>query len=98
MSFNRDRLDAPDLVTVLPHRAVGREESAASRVEDRHLGPVIVIRVCVSRSLAAINVRLEIGIVPKDREIDSPGVWDPKGITDFQRSIGIAKYQPARIK
>ena len=44
------------------------------------------------------DVRLEIGIVAKDPDIDSPGVWDPKGITDFQRSIGIEKYQPALIK
>ena len=44
------------------------------------------------------DVRLELGIVPKDAEIDSPGVWDPKGITDFQRSIGIIKYQPAPVK
>lgn len=44
------------------------------------------------------DVRLEMDIVPKDTEIDSPGVWDPKGITDFQRSIGITKYQPALVK
>lgn len=43
------------------------------------------------------DVRLEMGIVPKDKEIESPGVWDPKGITDFQRSIGIIKYQPALV-
>ncbi len=41
------------------------------------------------------EVRLEMDIISKDTEIDSPGVWDPKGITDFQRSIGNSKYQPA---
>ena len=41
------------------------------------------------------DVRKELGIVPKDKDIESPGVWDPKGITEFQRSIGNKKYQPA---
>ena len=39
-------------------------------------------------------VRKKLGIVNKDVCLDSPGVWDPLGITDYQRSIGNIKYQP----
>jgi hypothetical protein len=44
------------------------------------------------------KVRLQLGIVPKDVNLESPGVWDPDGITDFQRSIGNVKYQPPNKK
>lgn len=42
------------------------------------------------------KVRLQLGIVPKDVNLESPGVWHPDGITDFQRSIGVTKYQPMK--
>jgi hypothetical protein len=43
------------------------------------------------------NVRIKLGIVPKDNSIDSPGVWDALGITDYQRSIGDPTYQPPLV-
>ena len=35
-----------------------------------------------------------LNIVPKDPEIESPGVWHPKGITSYQRKHGDPQYQP----
>lgn len=40
------------------------------------------------------DVRKELGIVNKDQDIDSPGVWHPDGITSYQREIGNKRYQP----
>ena len=40
------------------------------------------------------EVREQLGIVNKDADIDSPGVWDPDGITSYQREHGNALYQP----
>ena len=40
------------------------------------------------------DVRSELGIVSKDQEIDSPGVWHPDGITSYQREHGNTRYQP----
>ena len=40
------------------------------------------------------DVRKELGIVSKDKDIDSPGVWHPDGITSYQREHGNKKYQP----
>ena len=44
------------------------------------------------------EVRAQLGIVNKDRDIESPGVWDPNGITSYQREHGNALYQPPPIK
>lgn len=40
------------------------------------------------------DVRRHLNIVAKDEELDSPGVWDPKGITAYQREHGNKDYQP----
>jgi hypothetical protein len=39
-------------------------------------------------------VRIKLGIVPKSEDINSPGVWDQNGITNYQREHGNPKYQP----
>jgi hypothetical protein len=46
------------------------------------------------KDLQIESVRETLNIVPKDNQIDSPGVWDSKGITTFQRKQGNPKYQP----
>ena len=48
------------------------------------------------KDMAIETVREELGIVEKDSNLYSPGVWHPEGITDYQRSIGNIKYQPKR--
>ena len=40
------------------------------------------------------TVRKLLSIVSKDEDINSPGVWHPKGITAFQRQNGDTNYQP----
>jgi hypothetical protein len=40
------------------------------------------------------EVRSHLGIVNKDQDIDSPGVWHPDGITSYQRMNGNKMYQP----
>ena len=40
------------------------------------------------------TVRKLLSIVSKDEDINSPGVWHPKGITAFQRLNGDTNYQP----
>jgi len=40
------------------------------------------------------EVRIKLGIVPKSEDINSPGVWDQNGITNYQREHGNPKYQP----
>ena len=40
------------------------------------------------------TVRKLLNIVSKDEDINSPGVWHPKGITAFQRQNGNTNYQP----
>ena len=40
------------------------------------------------------DVKLHLNIVEKDKDIQSPGVWHPNGITDYQREHGDKKYQP----
>ena len=40
------------------------------------------------------DVRQHLGIAPKDKGINSPGVWHPDGITSYQREHGNALYQP----
>ena len=40
------------------------------------------------------DVRQKLGIIAKASDIDSPGVWDPDGITSYQREYGNALYQP----
>lgn len=42
------------------------------------------------------NVRSLLNIVPKDSDLESPGVWDPQGITDYQREHGDVRYQPPK--
>ena len=39
-------------------------------------------------------VRKKLDIVSKDKDINSPGVWHPEGITTFQREHGNVNYQP----
>ena len=46
------------------------------------------------KDLQIDEVREQLGIVNKDADIDSPGVWDPDGITSYQREHGNALYQP----
>ena len=46
------------------------------------------------KDLQIESVREKLNIAPKDNQIDSPGVWDSKGITTFQRKQGDPKYQP----
>ena len=43
------------------------------------------------------QVRECLNIVPKDVEVNSPGVWHPEGITEYQRSHGNPSYQPASL-
>ena len=50
------------------------------------------------KDMAIEKVREELGIVEKDINLNSPGVWHPDGITDYQRSIGNIKYQPRKAK
>lgn len=40
------------------------------------------------------EVRKSLGIVPKSKELDSPGIWHPDGITSYQREHGNSMYQP----
>jgi hypothetical protein len=40
------------------------------------------------------EVRQKLGIVPKSKDISSPGVWDKNGISSFQRENGDSRYQP----
>ena len=40
------------------------------------------------------EVRQKLSIVPKTKDISSPGVWDPNGISSFQREHGDSRYQP----
>ena len=40
------------------------------------------------------EVRRLLNIIPKDPEIESPGVWHPDGITLYQREHGDYRYQP----
>jgi hypothetical protein len=40
------------------------------------------------------EVRQKLRIVPKAEDVSSPGVWDPNGITSYQRDHGDPKYQP----
>lgn len=40
------------------------------------------------------DVRLQLNIVSKDDDLDSPGVWHPNGITTYQREHGNKDYQP----
>ena len=40
------------------------------------------------------EVRQHLGIAPKDKDINSPGVWHPDGITSYQREHGNSLYQP----
>ena len=42
------------------------------------------------------EVRRQLNIVGKDEELESPGVWHPNGITEYQREHGNQKYQPPR--
>ena len=44
------------------------------------------------------DVKLHLNIVEKDKDIQSPGVWHPNGITDYQREHGDKKYQPPLLK
>jgi hypothetical protein len=46
------------------------------------------------KDLQIESVREKLNIAPKDNQIDSPGVWNSKGITTFQRKQGDPKYQP----
>ena len=40
------------------------------------------------------SIRRTLNIVPKDKDINSPGVWHPDGITSYQREHGNKTYQP----
>lgn len=40
------------------------------------------------------EVRQKLGIPPKSGDVDSPGVWDQNGISNYQREHGDKKYQP----
>ena len=44
------------------------------------------------------EVRRQLNIVGKDEELESPGVWHPNGITEYQREHGNQKYQPPLTK
>lgn len=44
------------------------------------------------------TIRKELNIVPKDKDVNSPGVWHPDGITSYQRENGNKTYQPTLIK
>ena len=41
------------------------------------------------------DVRQRLGISPKDKDVNSPGVWHPDGITSYQREHGNPLYQPS---
>ena len=40
------------------------------------------------------EVRNILNVVPKDNIVNSPGVWHPDGITNYQREHGNSMYQP----
>lgn len=44
------------------------------------------------------TIRKELNIVPKDKDVNSPGVWHPDGITSYQRENGNKAYQPTLPK
>lgn len=49
------------------------------------------------KDLPIDEVRGILGIIPKSQDICSPGVWDPNGITSYQRAEGDPRYQPQSV-